>query len=71
MTKVHCTVDNCEYWKEDNFCKASEIFIAGPGIRPNEEIDHHGRGIERHAHTPTDRKDGTFCYTFEPNGHRR
>lgn len=65
MTKVHCTVADCEYWGDDNYCTASEILIAGPGLPPSENVNHHGRGTEEHSTTPAARKDGTYCYTFE------
>jgi hypothetical protein len=27
LTKVKCTVDSCEFWKEDQLCGAEEIWV--------------------------------------------
>lgn len=64
MTKVHCTVNDCEYWTGPNLCEANEILIAGKPFEAH-DINHHGKDVPQDLHTPVDRKDGTFCYTFE------
>ena len=67
MTKVHCTVNDCEYHVDAaNLCRANEILIAGKPFPL--EVNHHGKDVPQDYHTPVDRKDGTFCYTFECEG---
>lgn len=27
MAKIHCSINNCHYWKHNNICDASEIMV--------------------------------------------
>ena len=27
MSKIYCSIDNCHYWDQGNYCKADEIMI--------------------------------------------
>ena len=27
MSKIHCSIDNCNYWDQGNYCKADEIMV--------------------------------------------
>lgn len=66
MTNVHCTVSDCHYWGDHNHCTAKEILVVGFPVPPTTAgLDHHGRGADDAPPTPVDRKDGTYCFTFE------
>jgi hypothetical protein len=61
---VRCTVSNCEYWVDQNRCKAGHVLIthASPLI----SAEKHGMGAEQLQHTPAEEVEETCCYTFQP-----
>jgi hypothetical protein len=61
---VKCTVSNCEYWLEQNGCRAGQILVthASPLI----SADRHGMNAEQLQQTPAEEVTETCCYTFEP-----
>ncbi|MGD9156306.1 MAG: DUF1540 domain-containing protein [Bacillota bacterium] len=61
MPSVNCTVDNCEYWTNGNFCKAQQIVIQndnGGGFSPNSQLNNLKA-------TPANAVDETCCQTFK------
>ncbi len=62
---VRCTVSNCEYWGENNFCRADQILITAPAS-PLPNADKHGSDAERLGETPVREALDSLCYTFEP-----
>ncbi|ULO10260.1 DUF1540 domain-containing protein [Paenibacillus sp. 19GGS1-52] len=67
-TLVKCSVSNCNYWGEQNLCKADEIIIeidkhAGSGFK--EEFAEEMTGRNHHDHAVT--SSATCCLTFKPN----
>ncbi len=60
---VRCTVSNCQYWVEQNRCRAGQILIthASPMIN----ADKHGQDADRLQTTPAEDNEETCCYTFE------
>jgi hypothetical protein len=62
MPEVRCTVSNCEYWAQQNYCSADVIQVtAGPPAGK----DKHGRGAERYAPSPVQLAEDSYCWTFE------
>ncbi len=62
MPDIRCTVSNCEYWRENNWCGARQILVTSG--KPNVE-NHHGEGAEHTAQTPVKVAEDSYCYTFE------
>ncbi len=62
---VRCTVNNCKYWGENNFCNADQILITAPAS-PLPSVNKHGAGAERMRTTPIKKTEDSLCYTFEP-----
>ncbi|MBI2954972.1 MAG: DUF1540 domain-containing protein [Chloroflexi bacterium] len=62
---VRCTVSNCKYWGENNFCIADQILVTAPKS-PLPSADKHGAGAERLSTTPVMDAQDSLCYTFEP-----
>jgi hypothetical protein len=61
MPNVNCTVDNCQYWTNGNFCKAQQIIIQNDlegGISPDSKL-------ETLKSTPAGTVDDTCCQTFK------
>lgn len=67
MTKVHCTVNDCDYHANGhNVCNANEILITAFPVPPGDgRFNHHGQNVGDDVQTPVDREDGTYCFTFE------
>ncbi len=61
---VRCTVNNCEYWAQNNFCTADQILITAPAS-PLPAADKHGTGAESLRTTPIKTPEDSLCYTFE------
>lgn len=64
MPTIRCTVSNCEYWGNDNFCMADQILVMAPSS-PIQAADEHGVNAEQLKHTPATTDEDTLCYTFE------
>ena len=65
MAIVRCTVSNCEYWGQNNFCQADQILVMAPSS-PIQKADEHGEHAELLNQTPARDDEDTLCYTFEP-----
>ena len=61
---VRCTISNCEYWADQNRCKAGQILITHSS--PMIMADKHGMNADQIQETPADEVGETCCYTFEP-----
>jgi hypothetical protein len=60
MPEVHCTVDNCKYWTNNNLCTADTIVVQNDqegGFSPQ-------ASLTSLAATPAASKDQTCCQTF-------
>ena len=64
MPTIRCTVNNCEYWGNENYCQANQILVMAPSS-PVQQADEHGAGAERLNMTPASTDEDTLCYTFE------
>ncbi|MDR0268963.1 DUF1540 domain-containing protein [Paenibacillus sp.] len=65
-TVVRCSVSNCNYWGEQNVCKAEQILIEidkHASAKYSEEFgDEHFAEHKDHA----DNSSATCCLTFKP-----
>ncbi|ENQ3105136.1 DUF1540 domain-containing protein [Bacillus cereus] len=69
MPEVRCSVSNCSFWGQGNFCQATAIFV-----QPDSQEDTHsedesytdtilsGQAVESSATTSVE----TCCHTFQP-----
>ena len=62
---VRCTVANCKYWDDGNYCTADQILITAP-MSALPAADKHGMGAEQLKATPIREGEESLCYTFEP-----
>lgn len=67
MSKIHCSIDNCHYWDQGNYCKAKEILVAADSwaAQTPDNIDspQHAKVPQMHANTCME----TCCKTFVHN----
>ena len=64
MPDVHCTVNTCKYWQQQNLCSAQQIVIQNDtqgGFAPSAKL-------EQLSATPATNTDETCCQTFK-NAH--
>jgi len=64
VATVRCTVSNCQYWGDQNFCRADQILVMAP-MSSIQVADQHGVNAERLHQTPARTDEDTLCYTFE------
>ncbi len=67
MSTIRCTVSNCTYWGQNNFCKADQILVMAPQS-PLQVAERHGQPAEQLQQTPSKTRMDTLCYTFEMKG---
>ena len=67
MPNIRCTVSNCEYWGQNNYCRADQILVTAPES-PLQVADKHGVGAEQLRATPARNLQDTCCYTFDAKG---
>jgi hypothetical protein len=63
ISGVRCTISNCEYWVEQNRCRAGQILITHGS--PMIGADKHGQDADDLPTTPAEEVESTCCYTFE------
>ncbi|MHB0868114.1 MAG: DUF1540 domain-containing protein [Chloroflexota bacterium] len=63
MATIRCTVSNCEYWGDQNFCQADQILVMAPSS-PIQTAEEHGVNAEQLKQTPATTDEDTLCYTF-------
>jgi hypothetical protein len=66
-TEVRCTISDCEYWADNNYCASSGILITHGS--PYEKTSHkpaHRQGTDAYelAETPIHRIADSYCRTF-------
>lgn len=67
MPTIRCTVQNCKYWGDENFCQADQILVMAPNS-PIQQADEHGVHAEELKPTPASTDEDTLCYTFDRKG---
>ena len=66
-TVVHCTVNDCQFWGEGNYCMANAILVTSgtPRIRGRgEPPDKFGDNSPQIGETPIQDIGDSYCYTF-------
>lgn len=63
MATIRCTVSNCTYWGQNNYCKAEQILVIASQM-PMPALERHGSGAERLQQTPVRAREDSLCYTF-------
>lgn len=63
MATIRCTVSNCEYWGDQNYCQADQILVTAPSS-PVQTADKHGVNAEQLKQTPAISNEDSLCYTF-------
>ncbi|MGQ9675079.1 MAG: DUF1540 domain-containing protein [Chloroflexota bacterium] len=64
---VHCTVSNCGYWIEGNYCASSAILVTSgiPTRRgTGQPADKFGNNSPQLGETPIQDTEDSYCYTF-------
>ncbi len=64
MATIRCTVANCVYWGDRNYCTAANILVMAGGVQTG--LQPRGENAEKLEPTPSAEKSETMCYTFEP-----
>ncbi len=68
--QVRCTVDNCYFWDNDNFCGAQSILITSHGAAPGSPGADSAQSTASMASqigsTPVNQSVDTACKTFQP-----
>ncbi len=64
MSKIYCSIDNCHYWDQGNYCNASAIMVTSDSYanQAPEAMD-----APKHAEFPQMHADScmeTCCKTF-------
>ncbi|MDC2867653.1 MULTISPECIES: DUF1540 domain-containing protein [unclassified Bacillus (in: firmicutes)] len=69
MPEVRCSVSNCSFWGQGNFCQATAIFVQPDSQESTHSEDESytdtilsGQTIESSAITSVE----TCCHTFQP-----
>ncbi len=65
MATIRCTVSNCQFWGQLNYCQADQILVTAPSS-PIQIADKHGAQAEKLKETPARTGEDTLCYTFTP-----
>lgn len=68
MSKIYCSIDNCHYWDQGNYCNASEILVTADSWA-NQAPD--GMDAPKHAQVPQMHANScmeTCCKTFMHKG---
>jgi len=63
--EVRCTVSNCYFWAQDNFCAADQILITSDQSSPQSpESLAADASLSQMAETPVQNRAITCCHTF-------
>ena len=65
---IHCTVDNCHYWKQGNMCDANEIVVVSDGFGEQQPDNIDATMARRFSPTPVQKCMDTCCKTFVQEG---
>ncbi len=66
--EVHCTISNCHYWKNGNYCDANEILITNDSLAAREPDRVDAPQASTLEQTPAGQCLDTCCKTFVPHG---
>jgi hypothetical protein len=67
--RIRCSVSNCHYWMQGNYCEASSIMVTSDEV-PRQS--HHGidQNMISQVDTPVGQCEQTCCKTFISNQER-
>ncbi len=66
--EVYCTISNCHYWKNGNYCDANEILVTNDKLASSEPDRLDAPQASTLEHTPVGQCMDTCCKTFVPSG---
>jgi hypothetical protein len=66
MATIHCTVSDCGWWGDGNYCTASSILVTTE--KTPQGLNSMGKDAETVEGTPAGNKTSTLCYTYVPVG---
>jgi hypothetical protein len=73
-TDVRCTVSDCQFWANGNYCAANSILITHGQPHTRGEgsagppADKFGQDSPNMASTPIENIEDSYCYTFIKKG---
>lgn len=65
---VHCSVDDCHYWKSGNYCNANKILVTSDALAAREPDNVDSPMAKQLPATPTNNCMETCCKTFVKKG---
>lgn len=68
MAHIHCSVNNCHYWKTGNLCDASEIMVTSDSIGSSMPDSFDAPQASTAPQTPVNSCMETCCKTFVESG---
>ncbi|MDD2200714.1 MAG: DUF1540 domain-containing protein [Firmicutes bacterium] len=66
--RVRCSVNNCHYWHDGNYCHASQIMITSDSIANQLPDSYDALQASTAEPTPASHIGETCCKTFAPKG---
>ncbi len=70
QVQVRCTVDNCYYWAEGNYCNADSILITSTdaAAKHSDSLQNQAMSalVNQIGETPAHHSVETACQTFRP-----
>ena len=65
---IHCSVNNCHYWKNGNICDANEIVVVSDRFGAEQPDNVDANMVGKFSPTPVDKCMDTCCKTFVTEG---
>lgn len=65
---IHCSVNNCHYWKADNMCDAAEIMVTADTMGATAPDTFDAPEYSQFQATPVNTCMDTCCKTFVEKG---
>lgn len=61
--RIRCSVSNCHYWMQGNYCEASAIMVTSDAV-PRETYHGIDQSMISQVDTPVNQCEQTCCKTF-------
>jgi hypothetical protein len=65
--QVRCSVNNCHYWSQNNYCTANNILVTSDSTSNNKTAGYDAPSVPNDLTTPVQMSMETCCKTFVPN----
>ncbi len=62
--QVRCSVNNCHYWTQDNYCKANQILVTSDSSGGHAGNSYDAPSVPNDLTTPVQMSMETCCQTF-------